>query len=168
MHHALTKPLHKLAEPGGSVLPEGLKVLDLIDQAKMKPVTTLKLEHDPEKWGATTTTITDEWMRRIAGTGCVHADDLPGGRNDYLSQHDVVSQTQSEHNAALLVLCVLGLVGTGHHIDLFGPASNLPVGAAGLIMWGLVYIHMAPRGMTQQKGVPPAWRRRTQMPISTA
>jgi hypothetical protein len=81
----------------------------------------------------------------------VHADDLPGGRNDYLSQRDVVSQTQSEHNAALLVLCVLGLMGTGHHIDLFGPASNLPVGAAGLIMWGLVYIHIAPRADTQRQ-----------------
>ena len=119
-------------------------------------------------------------MRRIADTGCVHADDLPGGRNDYLSQRDVVSQTQSEHNAALLVLCVLGLMGTGHHIDLFGPASNLPVGAAGLIMWGLVYIHMAPRAMTQQRWFPylfharihssgsATWRRRTEMPISTA
>jgi hypothetical protein len=47
MSHAKSKPLAKLAEPGGSVLPEGLKVSDLIDQAKMKSVTTLKLEHDP-------------------------------------------------------------------------------------------------------------------------
>ena len=100
MQHALTKPLHKLAEPGGSVLPEGLKVSDLIDQDKMKSVTTLKLEHDPEKWGATTTPITDEWMRRIAATGCVHADD----------RSDFGSSSQNGNESCYVAVAVVMLV----------------------------------------------------------
>jgi hypothetical protein len=146
----------KLADPGSAV-PPGLTIKELLTKVDPTNGTALMLATDPERWGIQTKEQADKLFSAIVGAGFKYDADLPGGSNDYLSQRSVVSAaeardikngTQPEHTAALMFMLPVYTAGTGTHIDLFGPANNLPTGAAGWQGHGTTYMNFGPREVT--------------------